>query len=144
MKKTDDFLINRMVWKAESYHLPTKSSLYFKDLPSDLQLDLKALVDQTNSGPPVLFFTKPTKEWTLICTRQVIFNSNLTTTHIDISDIASMIATDWETGNHDNNECHQLTVTNKEGNRYILHADKGTDLFALWNILLMTKRILAE
>ncbi|MBO9701370.1 MAG: hypothetical protein J7604_14265 [Sporocytophaga sp.] len=144
MKKTDDFLINRIKWKADSYHLPTKSSFYFKDLNSDLQLDLKAFVDQTNSGPPILFFTKPTKEWTLICTRQVIFNDNLTTTHIDISDIDSMIATGWGTENHDKNKLHQLTVTDKKSNQYILHADKGTDLFALWNILLMMKRILTD
>jgi len=153
MKKNDDFLINRMVWKAESYHLPTKSSFYFKDLPSDFQQYLKSFINEVNSGPPVLFFTKPTKEWTLICTRQVICYDNKSTIVIEISNITSFTPTVLETtsnppllsyreGNHKKSEWHELTVIDKRDKRYILHANKGTDLFSLWNILIMAKRLL--
>ena len=66
MQKTDEFIINRLTWKAEKFKLPTKSAFYFKDLSSDLQEYLSNQIDKETSGTPVLFFTKPTKEWTLV------------------------------------------------------------------------------
>ena len=76
MEKSDDFIANRLLWKAEKYKLPTKSSFYYKDLSPDIQQYLNTYFDRSTSGQPVLFFTKPTKEWTLICSRQVICNNN--------------------------------------------------------------------
>ncbi|MCR6638994.1 MAG: hypothetical protein NVV82_08430 [Sporocytophaga sp.] len=155
MKKTDDFLINRLMWKAERYRLPTESSFYFKDLPKDLQQHLSTFIDLEKSGAPILFFTKSTKEWTVICTRQVICRDNKSTVTINIAEIHSIEPAAFEAslklplikfrdGNHSKRDWDQLTITDKKSNRYILHSDKGSDLFALWNILLMTKRILAE
>ncbi|WP_028979348.1 hypothetical protein [Sporocytophaga myxococcoides] len=155
MEKTDNFLIKRLLWKADKYKLPTKSSFLFKDLSPYMQQYLISYIQPKYSGPPVLFFTKPTNEWTLICTRQVICNDNKSTIAIEISNITSFTPTVLETssnptllsyreGNHKKSEWHELTVVDKEDRRYILHADKGPDLFSLWNILIMAKRLLTE
>jgi len=39
-------------------------------------------------------------------------------------------------------EWHEVVVNDKMGHSHTLHADKGKDLFALWNVLLLLWRIL--
>lgn len=140
------------MWKAKQYHLPTAFSFYFKDLPADLQQYLLGLIDQPAIGEPVLFFTKPTKEWTMICTRQIICNNNQTIFSIDITNIHSLhptvLATSFRSplegykkGNHDKRTWHELIVVDKQKHQYLIHASAGPDLFALWNILLMAIRL---
>lgn len=148
MEKTDDFIMSRLLWKAGRYDLPTSSSYYFKDISENIQTYLTTHIDKETSGIPVLFFTKPTKEWTLICTREVICNDNQTIFRLNLADIKSFKPTMFEhmTGRidpkaHKKAEWHLVTVFDKQDNRYVLHADKGKDLFALWNILLMAARL---
>lgn len=150
MTKTDDFIANRLVWKASSHSLPTKFSFYYKDISLNTQLYVNSLIDIENSGQPVLFFTKPTGEWTLICTREVICNNNETLVRINISDIESFKPPFFDKlkeGKHINpeeikkSELDELKVITRSGNSFVLHANKGSDLFALWNILLMAARL---
>ncbi|HEV2353622.1 MAG TPA: hypothetical protein VGR89_05230, partial [Puia sp.] len=72
MKKTEEFIENKLIWKAKQYCLPTEFSFYFKDLSNDVQSSFLDQIDVTKSGKPVLLFTSQAQEWTLICTRQVI------------------------------------------------------------------------
>lgn len=140
------------MWKAAKYNLPSRSSFYYKDLTSEMQQMLSTYVDTEAAGLPLLFFTKPTKEWTLICVKKVICNNNQKVFAIDIADIKGMRASVF--GNTSDSEerlkivrsvgkaeWHELDLVDQLGNTYVLHADKGADLFALWNILLMAKRL---
>jgi len=151
MQKSDDYIINRLLWKAEKYKLPTKSSFYFTGLSPDLQQYLSGQIEGSDSGIPVLFFTRPTREWTLLCTRQIIGHNThhltalyirdikqITTTAFDLptagqpfKPIAKKMKTEWD----------EIKVIDRLDNAHIFYADRGTDLFALWNILLMAVRL---
>ena len=134
------------MWKAKRFNLPTKSSFFYNDLSPEVHEYLIGFVDKTTSGQPVLFFTKPTNEWTLVCSRQVICSDNEKVFRIDFKDIGKFKPTALEGVSkihpddikaYKKSEWHQLTVVDRQSKYYILHADKGDDLFALWNILLM-------
>ena len=149
MQKTDEFIINRLTWKAKKYKLPTKFTFFFTDLSPSLQEYLNKQLDKEKSGTPVLFFTKPTKEWTLVCTRQVICNDNEKIFGLNFSDIKNFRPTAFEKYSDNKiklqdakkTEWNEVTVIDKANNKHILHADKGKDLFALWNILSMAATI---
>ena len=151
MQKTDEFIVNRLIWKAKRYKLPTKFSFFFTDLSSSLQVYLNNQVDKEKSGTPVLLFTKPTKEWTLICTRQVVCNDNEKIISINIRDIKQILSTEIDMtlfGQSINintvkkkTEWETIKIIDNQDDFYILHADRGKDLFSLWNILLMAVRI---
>jgi len=142
-------MVNRLTWKASQYNLPTKFAFYFKDLSPDLQQNLSKQIDKDISGSPVLFFTKPTKEWTLICTHQVICNDTNRIINLNISDIKQILPIEFSPALigqpidigavKKKTEWNEIKVIDKHNNSYVFHADKGQDLFALWNILLMAK-----
>lgn len=151
MTKTDSFIKNRILWKAGKSKLPTESSFYFSDLSPTLQTYLQQYMEPDKSGLPVLFFTKTSKEWTLICTRQVICNNNQKIFSIQLNEIESLQPVHFDKSRPSRmpgfsearkEEWHEVVVDDKTGNSHTLHADKGKDLFALWNVLIMVSRIL--
>ncbi|WP_315821732.1 hypothetical protein [Paraflavitalea speifideaquila] len=134
MEKTDDYIKSRLLWRAKQHRLPTSSSFHFSDLDGNIKEYLVANINDA-SGIPVLFFTKPSKEWTLLCTRQVICNNNQTVFRLALADIATFKPTVLENMKgridlkmHSKFEWHEVTVFDKRGNRYVLHAEKGEDL----------------
>lgn len=56
MQKTDEFMVNRLTWKAAQYKLPTEFAFYFKDLSPDLQQYLNKQIDIEISGSPVVLY----------------------------------------------------------------------------------------
>ena len=149
MQKTDEYIINRLTWKAKKYELPTKFAFFFADLPPNLKEYLDTQIENEKSGIPVVFFTKPTREWTLVCTKQVICSDNEKIFKIDINNIKSFRPTAFDKYGINKislqeakkTEWNEVTVIDDTDNKYVLHADKGSDLFALWNILLMAVRL---
>jgi hypothetical protein len=147
MQKSEAFIINRLIWKAGKYNLPGTFSLLFNDLPLSKQEFLKSQLAIELSGMPILYFTKPTGEWTLLCTRQVICNDVKSVISLDISEIKRILPTAFDPTQlgkkidistiKKKSEWDTIQIIDKQDNSYILHADKGSDLFALWNILLM-------
>jgi hypothetical protein len=147
MQKTDGFIANRMIWKAAKFKLPGQHSFLYKDMSTDMQQYLIEFIDVDVSGQPVLFFTKPTKEWTLLCTRQMIGKDGASVCRINIADIQAITPTVMESlrkgqvlnfrTEGSKTEWHQLTIINRLNNHYVLHTDKGNDLFGLLNILSM-------
>lgn len=147
MPKTEEFILNRLLWQARKYDLPREFSFIFNDLSPDIQLYLNNQRNIAESGIPGLFFTKPTKEWTLVCTKQVIYHDNNNTISINLSDIDKVSSTVFDSNQRvqradirkmkTKSEWDTIKVTTKQENIYILHANKGAELFAMWNILLM-------
>jgi hypothetical protein len=62
MPKTEEFILNRLLWQGRKYDLPQEFSFFFNDLSLDIQLYLNNQRNIEESGSPGLFFTKPTKE----------------------------------------------------------------------------------
>ncbi len=150
MQKTDDFIINKLKWKAVKFGLPKEFAFYFNDLSLEIKNYLFNQIDKVNCGTPVLFFTSPTKEWTLVCTRQVICNDKIKTVTLNISEIKQILPTafditligqpiDIKTVKK-KSEWDTIKIIDNQENSNIFYANKGEDLFALWNILLMTKQ----
>jgi hypothetical protein len=96
MQKTDEYIEKKLIWKAGQNNLPTKSSFYFRDFSPEIKKHLFAQIDIVTSGIPVLLFTRPTKEWTLLCTRQVICYDTNRIIKIDISDIKQILPTEFD------------------------------------------------
>lgn len=149
MQKSDEYIKGRLIWKANKHSLPTRFSLLFSDLSIAIQKHLNDIINETESGIPVLFFTKATQEWTLICTRQIVCSDNQKTFRINIADIDKIRAkplyeyskgdtTDIKAAKN-KSEYHELSIIDKQGSIFIIHAAKGADLFSLWNILLMAR-----
>jgi len=147
MKKSDDYIVNRLLWKAGKYELPTKSSFYFTGLSPELQQYLSAQIEGSNSGIPVLFFTRPSQEWTLLCTRQVIGHNTRHLTALYLRDIKQITTTVFDqlpagqpfrsSTMKKKTEWDEIKVIDQLDNAHLFYADRGSDLFALWNILLM-------
>ncbi|MGG9963826.1 hypothetical protein [Ferruginibacter sp. SUN106] len=151
MQKTEDFILNRLKWKADKFGLPTEFAFYFNDLSSETKNHLVSQIDKANSGTPVLYFTKPTNEWTLVCSRQVICCDNTKLVSLSISDIKRILPTafditligqpiDIKTVKK-KSEWDTIKIIDKQDESNIFYANKGEDLFALWNILLMAKQL---
>ena len=87
MKKTDESIENKLIWKAKKSKLPTEFAFYFTDLSADVQSSFFAQIDIATSGKPVLLFTRRTGEWTLVCTRQVICSDKKGLTGLNFGDI---------------------------------------------------------
>jgi len=151
MTKTDEYIENRLIWKAGKYKLPTNFSFYFRDLSSEIKKYLSTQIDLNTSGNPVLFFTRPTKEWTLICTRQVICNDTNRIFKINLSDIKEILPTEFDPKIEGHlkvsktvqkkTKWDEIKIIDRQNRSYFFFADSGSDLFSLWNILLMAIRI---
>jgi hypothetical protein len=145
MQKADDFIAKRLTWKAGKYKLPTNFAFFFEDLTSTLREYLSSQLDTETSGAPILFFTKPTKEWTLVCTKQVVCNNNEKIFKVNLCDIVSLRPAAFEKfaankislQEAKKAEWDEIAAIDNQNNKHILHADKGSDLFTLCNILLM-------
>jgi hypothetical protein len=152
MQKTDDQIENKLIWRARRNNLPSKSSFYFRDLSPEIKKYLSDQIDLATSGNPVLFFTRPTKEWTLICTRQVICNDTNKIFKLNLSDIEEILPTEFDPRIpgylevfktvKKKAEWNEIKIIDRQNRSYILYADSGSDLFALWNILLMAIRMI--
>jgi hypothetical protein len=90
------------------------------------------------SGIPAIFFTKPSNEWTLLCTKQVIGYAEQKIFRINLQDIAviSPFLIRKPKGEWD-----ELTVLDKQEKPYVFHTCSGSAHNALHNILLMCWRL---
>lgn len=151
MQKSDDYIVSRILWKAGKYNLPTKSSFYFHNLSPDLQQYLSGQIEGSDSGTPVLFFTRPTREWTLLCTRQIIGHDTHHLIALYLRDIQQITTTALDPAAagrpfrpatmKTKTEWDEIKVIDQHNNTHLFYAARGADLFALWNILLMAARL---
>ncbi|MFB0498039.1 hypothetical protein FHW88_000087 [Mucilaginibacter sp. SG538B] len=95
MKKTDEYMLNRIMWKADKHEICTMlddHTSFFNDLSEPIKLYLKSNLIAGLSGIPVLFFTKSSNQWTLLCTKQVIGCSGENIFRINFQNIAKIEA----------------------------------------------------
>lgn len=139
MQKTDEVILNRIKWKAGKYKLSTGYTFFFGDLNDEIKKYLMTTIGENPNDIPVIFFTKPSKEWTLVCTKQIIGFHSQKIFKLPFEEIADI---DGYHSNKEKTEWNELTVLDKQNNQYILHTNNGYDHVALHNILLMCIRML--
>jgi hypothetical protein len=154
MKKTDEYIEKKLIWKAKQHKLPTEFAFYFNDLSDHIQASFLAHIDTANSGKPVLLFTRRTEEWTLICVRQVICRDSKGITKLNFGDIKQIFSSEiGPVMKHQpvdlksikpKKEWSEITVIDHSDFSHVFYATGGPDLFSLWNILLMAKRLSSE
>lgn len=147
LKKTDEYIKNRLIWKAKQYSLSSEFVIFHDDLSLELATSLSKHINTGLSGIPVLLFTNPDKAWTLLCTRQVIGFDNHHIYSVHFNEIECVISKKLQElsgierplsmNEIEKDEWTKLLVKTKEGKDFLFHANKGSDFFALWNIVLM-------
>ncbi|SHM46775.1 hypothetical protein SAMN05444266_108181 [Chitinophaga jiangningensis] len=145
INKTDEFINNRLIWKAKKYGLPQEFSLFYNDLTDEQVAYLSNYFNPDKAGIPVLFFTSPGKEWTLVCTRQIIgfdLHSHYTVclkevktmfpyAEREINDPLQRGRAYWKKASQ------QLEVKTKHDVSLLFHAANPTEVCTLWNLLIM-------
>ena len=151
MEKNEEYILGRIIWKAKKYQLPSEYAFFFNDLLNDKKDFFLRQINVDASGSPAILFTTPTDAWTLICAKQVLWYKEEKVNAVAFSEIEKMISNALDklqqrdklesVTKNPKSEYHELAVYDRMGNKHILNADKGQDLFALWNILLMVMRV---
>ncbi|MCG2432133.1 hypothetical protein [Aequorivita xiaoshiensis] len=147
MQKTDEYIAKRLKWKAEKHSLPTEHSFLFEILPTENQKYYLELFENLNIGIPVLVFTQPNNDkWTIIGTRKIVWGEYDKYESLLIENIKEMkpesLVKLSESGKATKEsmkkaEWDELTITNLNSEQFVIPAFKGSDFFAMWNILLM-------
>jgi hypothetical protein len=150
MDKNEEYILGRIIWKGKKYSLPSRYAFFFNDLPSDKKESLLGQINIETSGSPGILFTTPTNEWTLVCSRQVLSSKDDKVTAIELTEIEKITSNQMDNlrngekmvdPKYQKSEWNELAVYDRTGNKHVLNADKGSDLFTLWNILLMVVRL---
>jgi hypothetical protein len=138
MKKTDEYMLGRIKWKFNKYKISNNYTFFFEELSPSIQAYLRTSIDEHLSGIPVIFFTKPSNEWTLLCTKQVLGYTDQKIFRINLQDIAviSPFLIRKPKGEWD-----ELTVLDKQEKSYVFHTYDGYAHNALHNVLLMCCRL---
>ncbi len=142
MFKTDEFIAKRLRWKAGKYDFTKEYTIYIEDISANVGEYLNQYIKFEVSGIPVIFFMSPSKDWTLICTRQIIFSINNNVLILDINAIKQItfIPSTPMSENH-KNDMDTLFITDHNGIKYSLPAYRGIDVIAMHNIILMDRKL---
>ncbi len=154
MQKTDEYIAKRLKWKAGKHSIPTQHSFLFESLSTENQKYYSELFKTHNIGIPVLVFTQPKNDkWTIIGTRKIIWGEYDELKSLSISEIKEMrpqsLVEISKTGKATREqvkkaEWDELTITNLNSEQHVVPAFKGSDFFAMWNILLMNRQLNRE
>ncbi|MCL5247467.1 hypothetical protein M4I21_16725 [Cellulophaga sp. 20_2_10] len=147
MQKTDEYIASRLVWKAEQYKLPTEYSFYFKNITQKKKDYYSEYIINQNIGIPTLLLTQPNStKWTIIGTRKIVWGDTRKSESLLFSNIKKINTHSLNSkeemeevfnGALPKMEWNELTLTKKSDEKAIVYALKGSDFFAMWNIIRM-------
>lgn len=147
MQKTDEYIASRLKWKAEQYKLPSQYSFYFENLTDEKKKYYSEFLIDKNVGIPTLIFTQPNSgKWTIIGTRKIIWGDNKQSESLIFSDIKEIRPHSLDSLEKMNQaindslpkaEWNELTLTQINDSKSNVYAHKGSDYFAMWNIIRM-------
>jgi len=139
-------MLNRIKWKAVKHGFPKRSNGYtffFDELPESIKRYLKSNLNEDLSGIPVIFFTKPSNQWTLLCTKRVVGYSGENVFGLNFQDISEIETYPFQITKKNKLDWDELTISDKQSNRYVFHTYDGYDHNLLHNILLMCRQLVA-
>tara|TARA_R110002050_G_C8676994_1_gene492588 strand:+ start:59 stop:523 length:465 start_codon:yes stop_codon:yes gene_type:complete len=147
MKKTDEYILSRLKWKAEQYSLPTKYSFYFENIEDEKKAYFSESLNDQNIGIPTWIFTNPNNnKWTIIGTRKIMWSENGQSESLLFSNIKEIRPHSFDSMEKVNDaindslpktEWNELTLTEKNNKKRTVYANNGSDFFAMWNIIRM-------
>ena len=134
----DDFITDRILWRASKHGLPAHETFRFSEAPTPLQ----SVVEQCSLALPVgnrvlIFGTSPLR-WTLLGTRSAISVFDNGTQTCVYSETEEFSACQPLVTKH---EMEFLQVTMRDSTLVKLWGPPGRQFFAMWNIVLGLARL---
>lgn len=153
MQKTEEFIENRIKWRASKHDLPNKSVFLFENLVNDKKAEYLTHFNEEDCGKIILLFTDSKKNWTAIGTKKIIGFDGSEFNSVELSSIKDVDSKNRkeyfekaEAGEtklkkiKKRNES-ELLITEFNGKETIFITKKGNDLFSLWNIMMMIEQL---
>lgn len=152
--KSDLYIQGRIKWKAGKNDFPTTTAFYFDELEQDLKQKYEALLKQEEIGMPVLLFLGKSDNWTVVGTQKVAGGDDkslisMSYDEIKINTVGDDPFNEINTKGDDSPEEFQKTeqdhllLKNEFGELIKLYSAKGREVYALFNIIIMLKRMSA-
>ena len=153
MEKSDDFLKDRIVWRAKQHNCPSKSVQLFESVEESNKKEIQDIIDVNGLGLPVLYFLGKNGKWTLVSTKGLVFKSEENIDSIKYDDVKGHTIGDDPFNHFSDNkglvkkgfkksEQDTILVKTKSSSEILsIKAKKGTDTFTLYNIFLMILRM---
>jgi hypothetical protein len=140
--QSDDWLENRIRWKAAKHGLPADHTFAFPDLQETHRDDFTRVAEQRGVGKPVLAFLDFGSRWTLLGTRRIVSSYDETLIEVELSEVREVGRRDRDLSKH---ELEFLRLETKTSDSpIVVWAPRGREFFALWSILSMLCRIYAS
>lgn len=140
--RNDDWIENRIRWKAAKHGLPSDHAFAFPDLPETHRDHLTRVAEQRGIGNPVLALLDLGSRWTLLGTRRIVSSYDENLIEVEFSEVRDVGRRDRELQKHEL-EFLQLE-TNTSHAPIVVWAARGREFFAVWNILRMLCRMYAS
>jgi hypothetical protein len=137
-------MLGRIMWKADKHGIYKRSNgctFFFDELPESIKEYLKSNLNEDLSGIPVIFFTKPSSQWTLLCTKRVVGYSGENLFGINFQDMSEIETYPFQITKKNKLEWDELTILDKQNNAHVFHTYDGYAHNLLHNVLLMCCRL---
>lgn len=157
MSKSNEYIEGRIKWRAEQNKLPSDNAFHFDTLNCKLKLKFENLFKGIDLGIPILLFLGEENTWTIVGTRKAISGTFKNFEQISYSEITKHTVGDDpfhefyapEEDEYDVEEFHkmaqhQILLRNKNNEVITLNTSQGSDLYALYNILIMMIRLASD
>ena len=153
MEKTAEFIENRIKWRASKHGLPNKSVCLFENLKNETKAEYLTHFNEEDCGKIILLFTDSKNNWTALGTKKIIGFDGIKLNSVKLNSIENVDSKNRkeyfekaEAGEtklkkiKKRNES-ELLITEFNGKETIFITKKGSDLFSLWNIMLMIEQM---
>ena len=87
MQKTEEFIENRIKWRASKHDLPNKNVHLFENLTADKKAEYLTHFNENDCGKLILLFTNSKKIWTAIGTKQIIGFDGINYNSVELNSI---------------------------------------------------------
>lgn len=158
MHHTNEYLENRIRWRAKKNDILCSKVLFFEELNKEVKERVNALLKQQNIGIPVLFFKGKSNNWTVIGTQKIACGNDVFADSIAYKDINR-----WTPFDYPLNEPktiverlkaryfgylkrlqHKIIMEEKGGRLLIFYGPRGWKLYNIPNITLMMERLIKK
>jgi hypothetical protein len=156
MKHSEEYIENRIKWRAKRNGLPKKNSHFFNELHPDERRKFEPILESEPIGTPVLVFRAKNNHWTILGTQKIASGSDSSVHTIEYTQIVDSTIGDDPFGQFSSKKPTKLSlflfrlrkfkqdrilVTEKGGKVITLYGPKGEEIYEVYNIMLMIQRI---
>ncbi|SEC41862.1 hypothetical protein SAMN04489761_2939 [Tenacibaculum sp. MAR_2009_124] len=154
MKRSDEYLENRIRWRVRKNNVLCSKVSFFEDLDKLKQQKLIALLTPQNIGNPVVYFKGRKRNWTIIGTQKIACGNDTFADSIAYENINQWTPYDYPLDEpkttieylkaryfgYIKRLQYKILMEEKGGRRVIFYGPRGWKLYDILNITLMMER----